>query len=269
MANWIFRGNREDFDVDTYLRDFSYIYWAVKHPKHQAEIKINDRVFFWRSKGKSKEPYGLVAFGTVVEAPTHKETVKYPENLLEEYWEKREVSEIKVGVKINSVRLDMNSGLVESSLLMRDPELSKMQLLTARQGTNFKLTTDQFNKVWSLWSGESDDIELEEDESDETKIKLRIHKVRERDQTLVKKVKEAFIREHGSLFCEACGYRFSKYYKFDYAEAHHKKPLHTLKAGEKTKESDLGILCANCHVAVHRIDSDDPWKVLLTLHGKL
>ncbi|WP_299003804.1 EVE domain-containing protein [uncultured Shewanella sp.] len=266
MADWIFRGNRSDFDIDTYLRDFSYIYWAVKHRKHQNEMQIGDRVFIWRSKGKFKDPYGLVAFGILVEKPIHKNKVKYPEFLLEEYWEKREVSEIKVGIKLESVRLDLMSGLVESSILLSDPILAQMQLLTARQGTNFRLTIEQFNKIWLMWTGEQFDDPNDEYESDETRYRIRAHKLKERDPKLVRKAKESFVKEHNRLFCEACGYDFSKRYGFSYAEAHHKKPLHLLKAGEKTKVSDLGILCANCHRAVHMIDAEDPWLELLKLN---
>ncbi|MCU8010433.1 MULTISPECIES: EVE domain-containing protein [Shewanella] len=269
MADWIFRGNREDFDVDTYLGEFDYIYWAVKHAKHQNEMQSGDRVFIWRSKGKSKDPYGLVGFGVIAEPPVHKSDVKHPEFLLEEYWEKREVSEIKVGIKLQSARLDLKSGLVESSLLLRDEELSGMQLLTARQGTNFKLTDSQFNKIWVMWAGDcSEDVENEYS-SDETKYRTRTHKIRERDPKLVKRAKERFVKDNGSLFCEACDYDFVDLYGFSYAEAHHKKPLNLIKAGEKTTESDMGILCANCHRAVHRIESDDPWFELLKLHGKL
>lgn len=268
MTDWIFRGNREDFDIDAYLRGFDYIYWAVKHPKHQAEMQVGDNVFIWRSKGKSKDAYGLVAFGVIVEAPADKKEVLHPEFLLEEYWEKREVSPIKVGVKIKETRLDIDKGLVESSLLLRDEELSKMQLLTAKQGTNFRLSTSEFGKIWSLWCGETLDFQEDEYETDESKARIRTHKVRERDALLVKKAKERFLRQNGSLFCEVCGYDFLPKYGFSYVEAHHKKPLHEITAGEKTKESDLAIVCANCHRAVHRIDSDDPWSELLRIHNK-
>ncbi|GHG77532.1 hypothetical protein GCM10010919_33270 [Alishewanella longhuensis] len=269
MADWIFRGNREDFEIDTYLRNFDYIYWAVKHQKHQSEMQVGDRVFIWRSKGKSKDPYGIVAYGEIIEAPVNKREVRHPEFLLEEYWDKREVSEIKVGIKIKETRLDIEKGLVESGLLLRDNELSKMQLLTARQGTNFRLSINEFSKIWSLWRGETLDLEDDEYATDESKTRLRTHKVRERDSLLVKKAKERFIKEHGALFCEVCGYDFLPKYGFSYAEAHHKKPLSKIKAGEKTKESDLAIVCANCHRAVHRIESDDPWSDLLNIHGKL
>ncbi len=263
MKYWIFRGNREDFDIDTYLRDFDYIYWAVKHKKHQRELQLDDQVFIWRSKGKSTDPYGVVALGKVVETPVHKHFVKHPEFLLEEYWEKREVSEIKVGLRLESSRLNLESGLIDSSLLLKDERLRSMQLLTARQGTNFSLTSFQFDKIYSLWHGDIHDPEEEDYSSEEGKAKLRLHKVRERDQTLIRKAKERFIKNNGKLFCEACGFDFMPVYGFGYAEAHHKKPISTIKAGEKTSVSDIGILCANCHRAVHRLRSADPWPDLL------
>lgn len=175
MTDWIFRGNREDFDIDQYLRDFDYIYWAVKHKKHQDEMQIGDRVFIWRSKGKSKAPYGLVAFGRIVEPPVSKHNVIYPEFLLEEYWTKREVSEIKVGIKLQSVRLSLDAGMVESGLLSRDKELAQMQLLTARQGTNFRLTTEQFNRIWTLWVGDDSNADVREGQTDSRKTREQIY----------------------------------------------------------------------------------------------
>ncbi|WP_171316319.1 HNH endonuclease [Vibrio splendidus] len=269
MTDWIFQGGRKDFDIDNYLNDYDYIYWAVVHEQHQKMMSLGDRVFFWRTKGDFKDPYGLVGYGVIVEEPTHKSKIKYPEYLQSALWKSSEKSEIKVGVKVSEVRLDIESGLVESSLLLRDDLLNKMQLLTARQGSNFVLSDERSKRVFSLWSGEVGDVEFDDFEADETRIRTRIHKVRERDPKLVKEAKSRFIKKHGFLFCESCGFKFSDHYDFDYAEAHHKKPLGKLKAGEKTKSSDLAILCANCHIAVHRIESKDPWTELLRIHGKL
>ncbi|MFO6299268.1 EVE domain-containing protein [Rahnella selenatireducens] len=269
MNAWIFRGNREEFDIDSYLQNFDYIYWAVKHKKHQDEINIGDPVFIWRSKGSSKDPYGLVAFGHVVESPVSKEKVKYPKRLLEEYWKKEEVSPIKVGITIDEARLNLQDGMVESALLQRDPELAGMQLLTARQGTNFKINESELKKIYRLWAGDFTFSEMANDyEAEEGNVVLRIHKFRERDRTLVKKAKENFIKRNKELFCEVCGYNFNDIYGFSYAEVHHKTPLSELKSTKITSTFDLAILCANCHKAVHRIDSPDPWHELLKLHNK-
>ena len=231
-------------------------------------MKIGDEVFIWRSKGKSNDPYGLVAYGQIVEAPVSKYHVAHPNFLIDKTWVKREVSEIKVGIKLLSVRLNIQSGMVESSLLLRDRELAKMQILTARQGTNFKLKTSEFNKVLALWSCDTKDIDDPDYESDESGVQLKMHKVRERDQELVDKAKNNFVNKHGALFCEVCGFNFLPFYGFSYAEAHHKKPLHQIMAGQKTKVSDLAIVCANCHKAVHRIISDDPWSELIKINKK-
>ena len=98
-----------------------------------------------------------------------------------------------------------------------------------------------------------------------------MHKFRERDQTLVKKAKGRFINKNSKLFCEACNFSFEEKYGVvgkEYIEAHHKKPLSQIQAGEKTKESDLVMLCANCHRIVHKLKSPDPWSKLLRLLGK-
>jgi hypothetical protein len=34
-------------------------------------------------------------------------------------------------------------------------------------------------------------------------------------------------------------------------EAHHVKPVHTLKPGDKTRLEDFALLCSNCHRMVH------------------
>ncbi|MHB8089373.1 MAG: HNH endonuclease [Anaerolineaceae bacterium] len=262
MSFWIFRGNREDFDIDTYLKDYKSIYWAVRHPKHQYEMQLGDKVFIWRSKGKSKDPYGVVALGEICELPKHKSLVTHPEFLVDRLWKTKEVSSVKVGLTLKSVRLSLDEGMIEHEFFLGNPILSGMQLIKARQGTNFYLSPEQFNAVLSLWNGESEDEDVAEYSALEDKTKLILHKKRERNRTLVKKAKEDFLKKNGSIFCEACGISFKKIYGFDYIEVHHKKPLSEIKSGEITKLSDLVLLCANCHRAVHRIKDSDPFNIL-------
>ncbi|WP_072035166.1 EVE domain-containing protein [Providencia rettgeri] len=272
MGHWIFQGSRKDFDIDSYLSKLKYIYWAVRYEKHQKEIRLGDDVFIWRAKGNTKDPYGLVAYGKVVEIATHKDNVLYPDYLLEKYWNKREVSPIKVGIEIEEVRLSLMEGLVESTLLLRDEKLKKMQLLTTRQGSNFKLEEEEFFKVRALWNGYSESLDiLDESEygSDESTRRIKTHMVRERDPKLVKKAKAAFFKKYGRLYCEVCNYDFLPIYGFSYVEVHHKKALKDIKSGEETKLKDLAIVCANCHRAVHRIDSEDPWSDLLEIYDKI
>lgn len=268
MNYWIFRCNKDAFDIENYLKNFSNIYWAVKHPKHQEEMMVGDKVFIWRSKGKSNDPYGVIATGEINELPKDKAAVSRPEFLGAHLWKVDEVSSIKVGVRITSFRLTLDEGMIDSDYFLKDKELASMQLITARQGTNFKISQKQYEIITSLWSGESEDEELTEYGAYEGRTKLILHKVRERDPSLVKKAKEEFVRKNGSIYCEACGVSFRQLFGFDYIEVHHKKPLSQIQSGEITKLSDLALLCANCHRAVHRIDDVDPYKVLSNLMAK-
>lgn len=98
------------------------------------------------------------------------------------------------------------------------------------------------------------DFDLDE-EFPEGKILTRLHRLRERKGTLVRRKKEQVIKEKGTLECEACGFDFQRCYGEigrGFAECHHIIPLSELKAERKTKLSDLAIVCANCHRMLHK-----------------
>lgn len=101
-------------------------------------------------------------------------------------------------------------------------------------------------------------VDLTEDDLgfSEGKKALYIHVKRERNASLVKKAKEAFIKEHGNLYCEICNFNYEDKYIYEVAnafvEAHHMKPISKLEENEKTKISDLVMVCSNCHRMVHR-----------------
>jgi len=97
-------------------------------------------------------------------------------------------------------------------------------------------------------------------EAEEGRLVTRLHRTRERNRKLVRGKKAKFQKDNGGrLFCEACGFNFEKVYGergAGFIECHHTKPVHTLRAGQKTKLTDLALLCANCHRMVH---SKAPW----------
>jgi 5-methylcytosine-specific restriction protein A len=95
----------------------------------------------------------------------------------------------------------------------------------------------------------------EEESFSEGKILSRVHRLRERNATIIKKKKEEVFKDTGKLECEVCNFDFSEQYGDlgkGYAECHHTLPLSTLKGQSKTKLSDLAIVCANCHRMLHR-----------------
>ena len=69
------------------------------------------------------------------------------------------------------------------------------------------------------------------------------------------KVREAAIKIHGTT-CKACDFNFAEVYGqhgAGYIQVHHLRPLSD-GPGERivNPETDLIVLCANCHVMVHR-----------------
>lgn len=131
--------------------------------------------------------------------------------------------------------------------------------------------------VWNEFSGRADALALEADaietavraakanivaglpepgdyEGDEGGVILALHKRYERDRKLVRLKKQA-ASEAGALKCEVCTFDFKEAYGeigSGFAEVHHRKPVHNMLSGSKTRLDDLAILCANCHRMAHR-----------------
>ena len=104
------------------------------------------------------------------------------------------------------------------------------------------------------------DLTFDDDEFSEGKAMLKLHLIRERNQYLITKSKQKFKEEHGGrLYCEVCGFDFSKVYGElgeGFIEAHHTKPVSTMQPNETTKIEDMVMLCSNCHSMIHR---KKPW----------
>ena len=99
----------------------------------------------------------------------------------------------------------------------------------------------------------------------EGRLLTSMHRTRERNWELIRKKREAVLRETGRLACEACGFDFNATYGAHgtgFIEVHHVLPLHTLKPGSRTRLQDLAVLCANCHRMVH---AKSKWLSLLEL----
>ncbi|TCO73686.1 HNH endonuclease [Chromatocurvus halotolerans] len=99
---------------------------------------------------------------------------------------------------------------------------------------------------------EPDDLDHE---AVEGKLLIRTHRTRERNVGIINKKKEAVRKATGKLACEACGFDYEEKYGErgrSFIECHHTVPVSQLRPGQKTKLSDLVVLCANCHRMVHR-----------------
>ena len=105
--------------------------------------------------------------------------------------------------------------------------------------------------MYQIGNYEEDD----EPEVKEGKVIYKLHKYRERNSKLNKKKKDGYLKTHGKLECEVCGFDFFKMYGElgeGFIECHHKKPLSEIEAETITKMNDLALVCANCHRMLHR-----------------
>ena len=109
----------------------------------------------------------------------------------------------------------------------------------------------------------------DEYEAEEGAVILRLHRSKERDSRLSRKKKRETLSRTGRLSCEVCGFDFfDRYgeYGEGYIEAHHRRPISSLSKPEKTKLSDLALVCANCHRMLHKkiglLDLQDLKKML-------
>lgn len=120
--------------------------------------------------------------------------------------------------------------------------------------TSFDLITAMLQEHQSLADGASLDA-AEEQEYAEGKQYYKQHVMRERNPKLMKEAKALFIREHGRLYCEVCNSNFEEHYGDrgkDFIEGHHTKYVSELAPDEKTKPTDIVMLCPNCHRMIHR-----------------
>lgn len=103
----------------------------------------------------------------------------------------------------------------------------------------------------------------------EGRLVTRLHRNRERNRGLVERKKTNFMKRHGRLYCEACDFDPKPIYgqRCDAViECHHIRPLHTLRFQERTRLSDLALVCANCHRAIH---ATSRWLAIEELRNSL
>lgn len=87
--------------------------------------------------------------------------------------------------------------------------------------------------------------------------KYIIHRTKERSPDLRQQKVDAFLAEHGDLFCEICHFSFEEQYGVigrGLIEVHHLVPLAEMTASRKTTLDELMCVCSNCHLVLHNGD---------------
>jgi hypothetical protein len=96
---------------------------------------------------------------------------------------------------------------------------------------------------------------------------LKKHLMLERSSRLVKEFKASLTNYE----CEVCKFDFGKKYGqlgYGFIEAHHNKPLASLKKQTKTTIDDLSAVCSNCHRMLHKSNPPISIKELSQLMNK-
>ena len=112
--------------------------------------------------------------------------------------------------------------------------------------SNFRLSSDLVNEKIQHYPVT--------EEACEGQTRLKTHLFHERNTRIVKLKKEKILAETGCLKCEVCNFDFFEVYGergTGFIECHHLIPLSDTNKSQKTKLSDLSLLCSNCHRMIH------------------
>lgn len=104
----------------------------------------------------------------------------------------------------------------------------------------------------------------------EGRIKLRIHRDRERRPQLAKAKKADALKKYGKLACDVCTFVFEARYGehgSKFIECHHIQPLSEIQETDGTKVTleELALVCSNCHRMLHWGD----WPPMDELRSRL
>ncbi len=194
-----------------------------------------------------KEPKGIIGVGRVTHAPF--EDAQWDgqrRNHSEKSW--------LVGVRFEHLVAPGADEMIDLAQLKR---ISRATNWTP-QASGIRLAGAVVGKLEALWTMQSaDPAEADELTALEGEPKARMVMHRRREHRLRAAKIAAFLRAHARLVCEVrgCEFDFAATYGplgAGYAQVHHLKPLAARVVSEKTRLSDLAIVCANCHAMVHK-----------------
>jgi 5-methylcytosine-specific restriction enzyme A len=189
-------------------------------------------------------------------------------------------------------RLPIHDGMRERDSI-RSPDDVILKLMNFRRfdliqtGGGLSQGNKLEREVWELYAGnpellrqiaeairagsrmlEAEFPETTEDDDEgcpEGKVLYRLHRMRERDKSVIEKAKKRAKTNHGRLACVICGFDFSERYGLhgeDFIEGHHTKPVSTLPESSVTNVSDIALVCSNCHRMIHH---RQPWLTVEAL----
>ena len=232
------RKNNRDFKV---LKKGEYFFFLVKNPKNPSTRYIEGYGVFDRYDVLNiKDAWDMYQYGNGCSSRDELEEnfrILYKDSFLD----------IKIGCIIlkdivffdNLIDLEL-VGVEFQKNIVSGKAISEEEIAKIITNNDFELSFDDLGFT-------------------EGKTVLKTHLSKERNRTLIKVAKEEFIKNHGKLYCEVCGFDFEEVYGDlgkDYIECHHLLPVSQISDDHQTKISDLAMVCSNCHSMIHR---KRPW----------
>ena len=149
MRTWIFQGNPDEFDLDSYFATGPIeIPWLVT--RYSNEIMMGDRVYIWRTQGTQKAVAGVLAEGEVI-APVALRA-ESPDAV--PFWRNgaAEATEARPRTLLRLVRVATLREVIRRDWCVEDPVLRTLPNLKMAAGTNYPLARDQVERLAALWS---------------------------------------------------------------------------------------------------------------------
>ncbi|MFZ9736399.1 MAG: EVE domain-containing protein [Prochlorotrichaceae cyanobacterium] len=135
---WLFQGNPRYYKVLDAIQDFEQLPWTVT--RYAKEMKVGEGVLIWMSGSEA----GIYAIATMVSLP---EIIAKPPDMA--YW----LEQGKLGQKpcatIRFTQKLLDRPLLRSEL-KADPVLKDLTVIKQPNSTNFKVTEEQWQRVFEL-----------------------------------------------------------------------------------------------------------------------
>jgi hypothetical protein len=147
LRTWIFQGNPEIFDIDSYLSEvIDEIMWRVA--RYADNIGIGDTVYIWKSQGGENGDAGIIAECEVVEQPRSQldDPVALP------FWRPGEEIGEAVRTRLKLLRVANKREMLKREWLRDDSVLQNLLILRQAAGTNFPVTEIEAGRLKVLWS---------------------------------------------------------------------------------------------------------------------
>lgn len=146
MKTWIFQANPDTFDISGYLAQNREVLWTVRQARLAPEMRIGDRVFFWRASGRGKDDSGIIAAAHLTSEPT----VQSPDQGSIPFW-RGEYDFQELRVRLCVERVANNKETIRREWLQNDPILSDLRILRLAAETNFEIAPPHTIRLEALW----------------------------------------------------------------------------------------------------------------------